>query len=258
MIKNTKNVLKNLTKCEIIELGEKMLEIKNLNYSIVEDGNTLNILKDVNLKVNDNELVVITGQNGSGKSTLAKIIMGIIPATSGQILLDGRDITYLPITDRAKLGIAYAFQQPTVFKGLVVKDLIDIATGGTNTVATACNYLSRVGLCAREYVNREVNSKLSGGELKRIELALLLARNCKFNICDEPEAGIDLWSFDALVQLFQSEKRTFVVISHQKKLIEIASKVVLMENGQIKKVGSYKEVSSFLQPIVCDKLEGQA
>lgn len=235
-----------------------MLEIKNLSYSIVEDGKKLDILKNVNLKVNDNELVIITGQNGSGKSTLAKIMMGILPATSGQILLDGKDISSLSITDRAKLGMAYAFQQPTAFKGLTVKDLIDIATGGTNTVATACNYLSRVGLCAREYVNREVNSRLSGGELKRIELALLLARNCKLNICDEPEAGIDLWSFDALVQLFQSEKRTFVVISHQKKLIEIASKVILMENGQVKKSGSYKEVAPFLQPVVCDKLEGQA
>lgn len=235
-----------------------MLEIKNLCYSVTENGKRIDILKNINLSINDNELVVITGQNGSGKSTLAKIIMGIIPATSGQILLDGKDISNLSITDRAKLGIAYAFQQPTVFKGLCVKDLIDIASGTTNTIATACNYLSRVGLCAREYITREVNSRLSGGELKRIELALLLARNCQTNICDEPEAGIDLWSFDALVQLFQNEKRTFVVISHQKKLIEIASKVVLMENGQIKKLGTYREVSPYLQPVVCDKLEGQA
>ncbi len=250
-------MLKIVAKCEIIISGEKMLEVKHLNYSVVEDGKNIDILKDVNLKIEDNELVVITGQNGSGKSTLAKILMGIIPATSGQILLNGKDITNMSITDRAKLGIAYAFQQPTVFKGLTVKDLIDIATGDTNTVASACDYLSRVGLCAREYVNREVNSKLSGGELKRIELALLLARGAELNICDEPEAGIDLWSFDALVQLFQSEKRTFVVISHQRKLIEIASKVVLMESGQIKKIGTFAQVSGCLQPLTCDKLEGK-
>ena len=250
-------MLKIVAKCEIIISGEKMLEVKHLNYSVVEDGKNIDILKDVNLKIEDNELVVITGQNGSGKSTLAKILMGIIPATSGQILLNGKDITNMSITNRAKLGIAYAFQQPTVFKGLTVKDLIDIATGDTNTVASACDYLSRVGLCAKEYVNREVNSKLSGGELKRIELALLLARGAELNICDEPEAGIDLWSFDALVQLFQSEKRTFVVISHQRKLIEIASKVVLMESGQIKKIGTFAQVSGCLQPLTCDKLEGK-
>lgn len=249
-------MLKIVSKCEIIILGEKMLEIKHLNYSVVEDGNTIDILKDINLKIDDKELVVITGQNGSGKSTLAKILMGIIPATSGKILLNGKDITDLSITDRAKLGIAYAFQQPTVFKGLTVKDLIDIATGDTNTVASACDYLSRVGLCAREYINREVNSKLSGGELKRIELALLLARGAELNICDEPEAGIDLWSFDALVNLFHNEKRTFVVISHQRKLIEIASKVILMENGKIKKVGTFGQMSECLQPLACDKLEG--
>ncbi|MGN0798744.1 MAG: ABC transporter ATP-binding protein [Christensenellales bacterium] len=250
-------MLKIVAKCEIIISGEKMLEVNHLNYSVVEDGKNIDILKDVNLKIEDNELVVITGQNGSGKSTLAKILMGIIPATSGQILLNGKDITNMSITDRARLGIAYAFQQPTVFKGLTVKDLIDIATGDTNTVASACDYLSRVGLCAKEYINREVNSKLSGGELKRIELALLLARGAELNICDEPEAGIDLWSFDALVQLFQSEKRTFVVISHQRKLIEIASKVVLMESGQIKKIGTFAQVSGCLQPLTCDKLEGK-
>lgn len=234
-----------------------MLEVKNLVYEVVQDGKIKRILDDVSFVVEDNKLLVITGPNGSGKSTLAKILMGILPATSGQILLNGKDITNLDITSRAKSGFGFAFQQPTTFKGLTVKDLIDIASGTKNSVSSACEYLSRVGLCAREYISREVNSKLSGGELKRIELAVLLAKNSEINICDEPEAGIDLWSFDALVKLFESEKKTFLVISHQKRLIEIADKILLLKKGKIEGEGTFEEMKDLLENQTCSRLEVQ-
>lgn len=232
-----------------------MLQVKNLVYEVKQDGLTKRILDDISFEVDDNQLFVITGPNGSGKSTLAKILMGILPPTSGQIFWSGQDITGLDITTRAKLGFGYAFQQPTTFKGLTVKDLIDIASGRQNSVSSACEYLSRVGLCAREYISREIDSKLSGGELKRIELALLLAKNSDINICDEPEAGIDLWSFDALVRLFESEKKTFLVISHQKRLIEIADKVLLLKKGKIEQKGTFEQMKNLLNGQTCSRLD---
>ena len=211
--------------------------------------------KDISFKVKDKELVVLTGPNGSGKSTLSKIIMGILMPSSGKILYNGKDITRLSITERAKLGLSFAFQQPVTFKGLKVKDLIDIASKKKNSVINACDYLSRVGLCAREYIDRDLDSKLSGGELKRIELALILAKNGELNICDEPEAGIDLWSFDALIKLFKEEDKTFLVVSHQRRLIEIASKVILLSRGKIEAEGSYEDLKEKLSSQICDRLE---
>jgi Fe-S cluster assembly ATP-binding protein len=235
--------------------GKSMLEIKNICYDAKEPEGTKKILKNVSFSVKKDEMVVITGPNGSGKSTLAKIIMGILKPTSGQVLFDGKDITGLSITERANLGFGYAFQTPVVFKGLTVKDLIDLATKKTNTIAMACEYLSRVGLCAREYVNREVNSRLSGGELKRIELAVLLAKNSEVNICDEPEAGIDLWSFDAFVRLFSEKRKTYLVISHQKRLIEIADKVIVLRKGEVEHEGSFDEMKEYLFATTCNRLE---
>ena len=232
-----------------------MLELKNICYVVKDSNKEIEILKDISLVVNDKDLVIITGPNGSGKSTLAKIIMGILSPTSGKIIYNGQDITKMNLTQRAKIGFGFAFQQPTTFKGLTVKDLLDIASREENNISTSCDYLSKVGLCAREYINREVNSKLSGGELKRIELALLLAKNSNVNICDEPEAGIDLWSFDALVKLFLEENKTFIVISHQKRLIEIASKVVILRKGKVEKIGSYNELKSDLTNSICERLE---
>ncbi len=232
-----------------------MLELKNICYVVKDSNKDIEILKDISLVVNDKDLVIITGPNGSGKSTLAKIIMGILSPTSGKIIYNGQDITKMNLTQRAKIGFGFAFQQPTTFKGLTVKDLLDIASREENNISTSCDYLSKVGLCAREYINREVNSKLSGGELKRIELALLLAKNSNVNICDEPEAGIDLWSFDALVKLFLEENKTFIVISHQKRLIEIASKVVILRKGKVEKIGSYNELKSDLTNSICERLE---
>jgi len=232
-----------------------MLEVKNLNFDAITNGKIKHILKDVSFSFDEDQLVVITGPNGSGKSTLAKIIMGILKPTSGQILFNGKDITNLSISDRAKLGFSYAFQTPVVFKGLTVKDLIDLASGKKNTTIEACKFLSQVGLCAREYVERELDSKLSGGELKRIELALLLAKNSELNICDEPEAGIDLWSFDAFIKLFSKKTKTYLIISHQKRLIEIADKIIVLKNGKIEDIGEYDEVKGFLFSTVCDRLE---
>ncbi len=223
-----------------------MLELKNINYCIAgEKQKSKEILKDVSLSIGDNEFVVITGPNGSGKSTLAKIIMGIIQPTSGSIIFNGKDITKLSITERAKLGIGFAFQQPVRFKGLTVKDLLNASSGKELDMAEACNYLSDVGLCARDYIMREVNDKLSGGELKRIEIAMLEAKNSKLSIFDEPEAGIDLWSFNNLIKVFkkiQMGKNSNIVISHQERIISIADKVILLENGRIKKTGSPAEI----------------
>ena len=174
-----------------------MLELKNVSYEVNEDQREIEILKNINLKIEE-RFVAITGPNGGGKSTLAKIIAGILVPTSGQILLDGEDITGMNITERAKAGISFAFQQPVRFKGITVRDLITLAAGKNLTTAEACSYLSEVGLCAQEYINREVNASLSGGELKRIEIAMVIARGTKLSVFDEPEAGIDLWSFNNL------------------------------------------------------------
>lgn len=199
------------------------------------------ILKNINLKIDSKKFVAITGPNGSGKSTLAKIIMGINQPDSGKIIFDGKDITNMSITERAKLGIGFAFQQPVAFKGLTVKDLIEIAAGEPIKLGIACNYLSDVGLCAKEYIDRELNSKLSGGELKRIEIAMLAAKQSNLTIFDEPEAGIDLWSFNSLINVFEkmhNNNSSIIVISHQEKILNISDEIILLEGGQIVDIGT--------------------
>ena len=222
-----------------------MLELKNVSFTVDTENGEKQILKDINLKI-DEGFVVITGPNGGGKSTLAKIIAGIITPTSGQILLDGEDITTLSITERAKKGISFAFQQPVRFKGITVHDLISLAAGKEISVADACNYLSQVGLCARDYINREVNASLSGGELKRIEIATVLARSTKVSLFDEPEAGIDLWSFNNLIKVFEKMHDTLggsiIIISHQERILNIADKVIVVANGSIRQEGEKQEI----------------
>ncbi len=218
-----------------------MLELQNINYFVEENGVKKQILKNISLTINPHQNVVITGQNGSGKSTLAKIIMGIIRPSSGKISFNGEDITELSITERARKGIAFGFQQPITFKGLKIKDLLQIANQGSAD-NKYCTYLSQVGLCAKDYLNRPLDNKLSGGELKRIEIATVLARQAQLNIFDEPEAGIDLWSFDNLVNIFQKQQATNLIISHQHKIITIADTVVLLNSAQIDKVGTPDEV----------------
>lgn len=222
-----------------------MLELKNISYIVNDEAKDVEILKDISLSI-DEHFVAITGPNGGGKSTLAKIIAGIIKPTSGQIILDGEDITELGITDRANKGISYAFQQPVHFKGLTVKDLISIASGRTMKVGQICDILSEVGLCARDYVNREVNGSLSGGELKRIEIAMIIARGTKLSLFDEPEAGIDLWSFNNLIKVFEKMRDdingSIIIISHQERILNIADKIVVIANGRIDKVGNRQEM----------------
>ena len=222
-----------------------MLELKHISFEAETDEGVRQILKDINLTI-DERFVVITGPNGSGKSTLAKIIAGIIQPTGGSILLDGEDITNLSITERAHKGISFAFQQPVRFKGITVFDLISLASGKKLTVNEACTYLSEVGLCAREYVAREVNASLSGGELKRIEIATMLARGTKMSIFDEPEAGIDLWSFARLTETFEQIHRegdaTMIIISHQERIIRLADEIVVIANGQIAHRGSTDQI----------------
>lgn len=215
-----------------------MLELRHVGY---ETDDNKEILHDVNLVVKD-RFVAITGPNGGGKSTLAKIIAGIYQPTSGQILLDGVDITNMSITERANLGVSYAFQQPVRFKGLRVKDLLSLAAGKNTSVNEACSYLSEVGLCARDYIDREVNASLSGGELKRIEIAMVLARGTKLSIFDEPEAGIDLWSFQNLIRVFEKmyeqTKGCILIISHQERILNIADTIVVIKNGHVARTGS--------------------
>lgn len=222
-----------------------MLELKNISYVVNEEDNAKGILKDVNLSLDD-RFVAITGPNGGGKSTLAKIIAGIYKPTGGQILLNGEDITDLSITERAKKGISFAFQQPVRFKGITVKELIRLAAGKDITTVDACNYLSEVGLCARDYINREVNASLSGGELKRIEIAMIIARGTQVSIFDEPEAGIDLWSFQNLIQVFEKMhekiKGNIIIISHQERILDIADRIVVISGGTVKAVGKKSEI----------------
>lgn len=210
-----------------------MLELKNITFS----RDNKKILDNINLNLESNKFVAITGPNGSGKSTLAKIIMGIEGPNSGKIIFNGTDITNLKISERANLGIGFAFQQPVRFKGLTVKDLIELSAGTPLRFSDTCNYLSDVGLCAKEYINRQVDSKLSGGELKRIEIAMLAAKNSKLTIFDEPEAGIDLWSFNHLIGIFEKMKNiqdnTILVISHQERILNIADEIILLKDGKI-------------------------
>ena len=222
-----------------------MLEIKDICFQVNEDAKDKEILKNINLKLDD-RFVAITGPNGGGKSTLARVIAGIVRPTSGKIYLDGVDITDYSITERAKAGISFAFQQPVRFKGLTVRDLITLASGKDISVAEACSYLSEVGLCAKDYIDREVNASLSGGELKRIEIAMVIARGTKLSIFDEPEAGIDLWSFQNLIQVFEHMHEkingSILIISHQERMLNIADKIVLIADGEVRKVGTRKEV----------------
>lgn len=224
-----------------------MLELKNISFGADSDGKQVEIIREISLTIPDNRFVVITGPNGGGKSTLAKIIAGIEKNTGGRIILDGEDITDKSITERANLGIGFAFQQPVRFKGLTVFDLLRIAAGKPLNMSEACDYLSEVGLCAKDYIYREVNASLSGGELKRIEIATVLARNIKLALFDEPEAGIDLWSFGNLVRIFENmrdpaKNRTIVVISHQERILEIADEIIVLADGKILKQGRKEDI----------------
>ena len=236
-----------------------MLELKNICF----ERDNKKILKNINLKLENDKFYVITGPNGSGKSTLAKIIMGINKQDSGQVILDGKDISNLPINARANIGIGFAFQQPVNFKGITVYDLIKLSAGKDITKKEACDILSKVGLCAKEYVDREINSSLSGGELKRIEIATVAVRNSKLTIFDEPEAGIDLWSFNNLIKIFEDmrekTKGTTLIISHQERILDIADKVILLNNGEIEKIGESKDLMKNIIPKTnCCKLGGDA
>ncbi len=223
-----------------------MLEIKNLSY-VTPEGKV--ILDDINLSVS-HKFVAITGPNGSGKSTLAKIIAGIITPTEGTILLDGTDISGMSVTERARSGVSFAFQQPVRFKGITVRDIISIAAGRELSLDEACDYLSEVGLCARDYVDREINESLSGGELKRIEIATAFARSTKLTIFDEPEAGIDLWSFQSLIKVFermyQKTQGSIMIISHQERILSFAEQIILLKGGKIAAVGSQSDIMPHL------------
>ena len=234
-----------------------MIELKNITF----ERDRKKILDDVSLKIDEDKFIVITGPNGSGKSTLTKIIMGIEKQDSGEIYFNGKEITNLPIDERAKLGIAYAFQQPVKFKGLTVYELIKLSAGKEIKKAEACNILSKVGLCAKEYVDREINASLSGGELKRIEIAMVAARKALLTIFDEPEAGIDLWSFNHLINVFEDmikeTKGITMIISHQERILDIADKIILVDSGKIKKIGTKEEVMPLvLGNKICCKLGG--
>lgn len=233
-----------------------MLELRNIKYSVTDsNGKIIDILNNVNLKF-DKGITVITGQNGSGKSTLIKLIMGINSISDGKIVYRRKDISNMTINERAKLGFTLAFQQPVKFKGIKVKDLLDIATAQTNKLADACEYLSKVGLCAKDYISREIDDTLSGGELKRIELAMALAKGGQVFLFDEPEAGIDLWSFEKLIQIFDNLKdKIVIIVSHQKKIIECADKVVLLDNDSVKQFDS-KQAIKQIERLQCGRLGG--
>lgn len=230
-----------------------MLELCNISFGVSEDSQQKDILKNISLKLEDNKFTVITGPNGGGKSTLAKIIAGIEKPTCGRILWDGEDITELSVTERARKGISYAFQQPVRFKGITVFDLIQLASGEKMSVEEACRYLSEVGLCARDYVRREVNGSLSGGELKRIEIATVMARNTRMTVFDEPEAGIDLWSFQKLISVFEklheNNHGSILIISHQERILNIADEIIMIAEGQLTARGSREE----MLPQILDK-----
>ncbi len=242
-----------------------MLELKGICFSVDGENGTSagkkEILKDINLKI-DERFVAVTGPNGGGKSTLAKIIAGIYTPTAGRILLDGEDITSLSVTERARAGISFAFQQPVRFKGITVRDLISTAAGGDISVARACSYLSEVGLCAKEYIDREVNASLSGGELKRIEIATVMARGTALSLFDEPEAGIDLWSFNNLIRVFENmhDKAggTILIISHQERILSVADRIVVVSAGEISADGKAEEIlPTLMGHSMCQTLENK-
>ncbi len=239
-----------------------MIKLENICYAVDADGENKEILKNINLEIDD-RFVAITGPNGGGKSTLAKIIAGIIAPTSGKIYLDGVDITNMSVTERANAGISFAFQQPVRFKGITVRDLISIAAGGDISVSQACSYLSEVGLCAKEYIDREINASLSGGELKRIEIATVMARQTKLSIFDEPEAGIDLWSFNNLIKVFENMDAklggSIMIISHQERILAIADRIVVVSAGEVTAIGTKDEIMPYLLggAGVCSTLENK-
>lgn len=222
-----------------------MLELKDISYDVEDGQEEKGILKHINLKIDD-RFVAITGPNGGGKSTLAKMIAGIIKPSEGRIFFDGVDITEKSITERARMGISFAFQQPVRFKGLTVRDLINMAAGKPISTAKACNYLSEVGLCAKDYIGREVNASLSGGELKRIEIAMIIARGTKLSVFDEPEAGIDLWSFQNLIHVFEKlheqVQGSIIIISHQERILNIADKIIVIADGEVVQYGKKEDV----------------
>ena len=237
-----------------------MLELQHISYNVEQDGDNKGILRDIDLTIHE-RFVAITGPNGGGKSTLAKVIAGILTPTQGRILFNGEDITRLSITDRARKGISFAFQQPVRFKGLTVKDLITLASGKNIGVPEACNYLSEVGLCAKDYIDREVDASLSGGELKRIEIATIMARSTALSVFDEPEAGIDLWSFSNLIQVFEQLHKkingSILIISHQERILNIADRIIVLADGRVQNDGPRKDILPTLlggSPGVCSAL----
>lgn len=239
-----------------------MLELKHLTVSVPGENGQIDILKDISLSIEDKKFIVITGPNGGGKTTLAKVVMGLMEATEGQILWNGQDVTGLSISDRAKLGISYGFQQPPRFKGMKVSDLLQIAAGKKLSHNEACSYLTQVGLCARDYVDRDVDTSLSGGEVKRIEIASILAKDADLMIFDEPEAGIDLWSFARLTETFQKlhdrKEKTILIISHQERIIRLADEIVLVADGQVQNRGPADQLyPQILSGVIagCNRLE---
>ena len=224
-----------------------MLELKNISFSVDAEGEKKEIIHNLNLVVEDRKLIVITGPNGGGKASLAKLIAGIEKPTAGRIFLDGKDITDATVTERAQMGIGFAFQQPVRFKGIQVLTLLRIAAGKTLSVSEACSYLSEVGLCARDYIHREVNASLSGGELKRIEIATVMARHSRLTVFDEPEAGIDLWSFQNLIRIFESmrsniQDSAMIIISHQERILKIADEIAVLAEGRLERCGPRDEM----------------
>ncbi len=223
-----------------------MLTVEHLSYEVIEEGRKQRILDDISFTVEDGEMLVVTGPNGGGKSTIAKVLMGINPAVEGKIFLDGQDITNLPVHERARAGIGFAFQQPPRFKGMTVQRLLDLAAGVELPERICCRLLSSVGLCAKEYIHREIDATLSGGEMKRIEIATVLAKKHKLCIFDEPEAGIDLWSFSMLVkqfgQIHKSKKESLLLISHQERIIRMADRIMVIRDGKVEKLGQKEEV----------------
>lgn len=223
-----------------------MLELKNVSFLVEDEGIRKKVIDDVSFVIPDNKFVAITGPNGGGKSTLAKLIAGVEQVTDGKIYFNGTDITDMNITERAKLGISFAFQQPVRFKGITVKDMIALAAGKNLEAANACEYLSEVGLCARDYINREINASLSGGELKRIEIAMTIARKTPLSIFDEPEAGIDLWSFQNLIKVFKKLREevqgSIMIISHQERILDIADEIIIIANGKLENMGNKNDI----------------